>query len=171
MFCPKCGKKIDDEARFCGNCGNEIKGVVNLKNESADNSTQEKGSAKKTSNTFFSGAAGFLSMVVGILVGKYIGILGLILYVVAGGIGYVFGQVYSKSKKINKNVIEIICWSNVLTWLLPPLGLMTGFATWQFSETLVNRRRRYLTLSIIAIILSLGNGFWGAYNAINGITY
>ncbi|MCC9260912.1 MAG: zinc ribbon domain-containing protein, partial [Methanobrevibacter woesei] len=25
MFCPKCGKKIPDDAKFCKFCGNEIK--------------------------------------------------------------------------------------------------------------------------------------------------
>ncbi|MCW4051058.1 MAG: DUF4342 domain-containing protein [Candidatus Bathyarchaeota archaeon] len=27
MYCGKCGKEIDDEARYCPNCGTEIRGT------------------------------------------------------------------------------------------------------------------------------------------------
>ena len=33
MYCPRCGNEIADNARFCGNCGNQIKKVDNDSNE------------------------------------------------------------------------------------------------------------------------------------------
>lgn len=50
MTCTKCGKKLDDNASFCGSCGN--KQIINEQNESnqTDNSSNHKNSNKYNFN-------------------------------------------------------------------------------------------------------------------------
>ena len=36
MFCPKCGKKIDDEGKFCSNCGFKVE-TKNIEEEKKEN--------------------------------------------------------------------------------------------------------------------------------------
>ena len=51
MFCPKCGKKIDDEGKFCSNCGFKIEtqNIEEEKNkENKDEIITEDESVQKT---------------------------------------------------------------------------------------------------------------------------
>ena len=34
-FCPKCGEKLVDSARFCKNCGASLEGIPNLRQTTA----------------------------------------------------------------------------------------------------------------------------------------
>lgn len=46
MFCPKCGNKVEDNAVFCNNCGNnlqEVKNIVEEDNIVSQNTNIEKG--------------------------------------------------------------------------------------------------------------------------------
>ena len=46
MFCPKCGNKVEDNAVFCNNCGNnlqEVKNIVEEDNIVSENTNIEKG--------------------------------------------------------------------------------------------------------------------------------
>ncbi|MCM1008777.1 MAG: zinc-ribbon domain-containing protein [Ruminococcus flavefaciens] len=48
MFCPNCGKQIDDDAKFCEHCGAVIK-TSTISNEKSEQSgvTSKKVSVKK----------------------------------------------------------------------------------------------------------------------------
>ena len=52
MFCPKCGKKIDNEGKFCSNCGFKIETQHSEeekeKNENEDDIITEDESVQKT---------------------------------------------------------------------------------------------------------------------------
>jgi predicted amidophosphoribosyltransferase len=39
MFCPKCGKKVDDKGKFCSNCGFKIE-TQNIEEEKKDNNDE-----------------------------------------------------------------------------------------------------------------------------------
>ena len=48
MFCPKCGKENPDDARFCGNCGEDLSIIVeppSINNTSAENKKEEEKSS------------------------------------------------------------------------------------------------------------------------------
>jgi len=50
MFCPKCGKKIDDEGKFCSHCGFKIEtqNIEKEKKENEDEIITEDESVQKT---------------------------------------------------------------------------------------------------------------------------
>jgi len=50
MFCPKCGKKIGDEGKFCSNCGFKIEtqNIEEEKKEKKDEIITEDESVQKT---------------------------------------------------------------------------------------------------------------------------
>ncbi len=60
MYCRKCGKEIDDEAVFCTHCGCAV-------NDSKPNATSNVGSPEANKKTL------------GIVLGFFIGIIGLII--------------------------------------------------------------------------------------------
>ena len=47
MFCPKCGKKIDDAGKFCSNCGFKIE-TQNIEKENEDEIITEDETVQKT---------------------------------------------------------------------------------------------------------------------------
>ena len=42
MYCPNCGKEMNDNDKFCGNCGNNIAGGVNPSQNTSNNSFEEE---------------------------------------------------------------------------------------------------------------------------------
>jgi hypothetical protein len=93
MFCPKCGKEIDDSSKFCPYCGTEVRGeekehvkpeVVGAAGESTSSSSSASSSANgSTPNATHSAAwtLGLLSIIFSALsigeVGLILGIIGL----------------------------------------------------------------------------------------------
>ena len=82
-------------------------------------------------------------------------------------IGAWFPGWYLKRQKVSQTLISWIAWSNVLTWLLPPLGIITAVATLGFSDVKGVSRKTYMTLAIVAIVLAIINAIWGTMNALN----
>lgn len=49
-------------------------------------------------------------------------------------IGLLLPNWYMKRAKISTTLIKCVVWSNVLTWLIPPLGVFTGVSAIQFGN-------------------------------------
>jgi hypothetical protein len=79
----------------------------------------------------------------------------LFIYVFPGLIGLWFSRWYLKRKNVSQKLINRIAWSNTITWIIPPLGIITGVATIVFSRAPNVPRRKYMTLAIIAIALAV----------------
>ena len=73
MFCPKCGKQIDQKALYCSSCGTEVRFVPSTESERA------------TTNLPYSAmsVAGFITSIVSLFISLWgsIGIVGFILSV------------------------------------------------------------------------------------------
>lgn len=77
--------------------------------------------------------------------------------------GFAYGQWYLKKEHINEGWLSFLFWSNLLVWLLPPLGMFTGTATYVInSENNGEDRGKYIFLAWFGIVLSLVNGVMGA---------
>ncbi len=121
---------------------------------------KESKKLKSALNQTVSSIVTFVSIIGGFLIGKFLGLV-VFLFIGAYFAGQWFGKWYLKRKNVNITLIKWIVWSNVLTWLLPPLGIMTSLATLEFSNNFPNESKKYKTIAIIGIVASLLNALSG----------
>ena len=106
----------------------------------------------------------------GYLIVKILGPIFFFIFLIAVLIGLYFPGWYLKKTNVNKQLIKGIAWSNVITWFLPPLGLMVSIATFGFSYSeKVEDRQKYKKLAIVGFVLSILNSILGAVLTLLGI--
>ena len=75
-----------------------------------------------------------------------------------------FTYSYFKNRNINIFLASVFAWSNILAWFLPPLGIFTAVATLGIARNVEQEgKKRYKTLAVIGIVLSIINMAFGAY--------
>lgn len=158
MFCKDCGNKIEKDSKFCPSCGTELTIVAEIKNTQENFETRIESTDKKTS--VFNSIISVVFFIAAFAIGRFLGLV-VFLFIGAWSIGEWFPKWYMKREKVNASLIKWIVWSNVLTWLLPPLGVMTGFAALGFSNHFPNDTKKYKTVAIIGIVASLLNALSG----------
>ncbi len=144
MFCQKCGKEIKEGVKFCSSCGSKVEEISEVKKKNIPVKTEEK----KTNNSkvVIDQIITFVSIIMGFIIGKYLGLV-IFVFIFAWAIGQWFPKWYLKRKHVN--------------WLLPPLGVMTGFATLGFANDFSKDSKKYRTLSIISLVASFLNALSG----------
>lgn len=154
MFCKNCGAKTKEDSKFCQGCGIEIKYTHKIEEKDLEiiPKISTMGVVDKIVNIG--------SIIIGFVLGKFLG-LSIFIYIIPFFIGQWFPKWYLKRQKINIGLIKFIVWSNVVTWLLPPLGILTGFTTLGFSNYFPGEKKKYKILAIVGITLSLINSFIG----------
>ena len=157
MICQNCGNKIKEEAKFCSFCGADVKSVSETQKENPEVVAENKPSGAKT---VLDQIVIFGSIVVGFIIGKYLGLV-IFLFIFAFLISQWFPKWYLKRERINTSLVKWIVWSNVLTWLLPPLGVMTGFAALEFGNHFPGDKKKYKTIAIVGIVASFLNTLSG----------
>jgi|GEM_PF-1842155 uncharacterized membrane protein len=160
MYCKNCGKKLNETASFCSGCGTKIadenKSVSKENLSSANTKTEKISTSSSTVNQIIS----IVSVIGAFIVGRFLGLITFV-FLFAILIGQWFPKWYIKKKKVNYSLVNWIAWSNVLTWLLPPLGILTGVATFEFSNLIEQTNKKYKSLAIISIVLSVVNAIFG----------
>ncbi|MGB8816279.1 MAG: hypothetical protein WCC74_03575 [Minisyncoccia bacterium] len=153
MNCEKCKNPLPLNTKICPSCGTEVK-VNTSKNEVANDIIIEgkKVNDKKT----FDQVVSFCALFFGFIIAKYIG-AGFLFFLGGGILGQWFPKWYLKRNKININLVKWIVWSNVITWLFPIIGIITGFAALEFGNHFPNDRKKYKTIAVIGIVASLLN--------------
>ena len=149
MTCSHCSKDIPTESQFCKYCGHAVK--VN-----ASAGMKEV----KTASSPLDVTVKVVGAIIGFALGKFLGLV-IFLFIGAFVIGQWFPTWYLKRERINVNVVKWSVWSNVATWFLPPLGILTGFAALEFSNHFPGERKKYKTLAIFGIVASLINATIG----------
>lgn len=115
---------------------------------------------KKETKREIGSVIGVIVFLLSFIIGYYLGIVYFLL-IALGYLGYLFSGWYIKRKKVSSTVINIICWSNIITWFLPILGISTSIASLRFAKFMNNKT--YLILGIFGISLSVINGILGIY--------
>jgi len=111
-----------------------------------------------------------ISFFLGYLIVKILGPIILFVFLIAVLIGIYFPDWYLKRTNVNKSFIKGIAWSNVISWFLPPLGLMVSIATLSFSYSQkVEDTQKYKKLAIVGLTLSIINSILGAALTILGV--
>lgn len=157
MFCQNCGNTTKEGAKFCSSCGTEAKTISEKQSENVVAPEEKKPTGTKT---VLDQVVTFASIVIGFIIGKYLGLV-VFLFIFAWLIGQWFPKWYLKRGHANITLVKWIVWSNVLTWLLPPLGMMTGFAALEFANHFPGDSKKYKTIAIIALAASFLNALSG----------
>jgi hypothetical protein len=161
MFCENCGNKITKDSKFCPSCGIDLQKPIIIKDSKENIETTVVKEDKKTS--IFNSIISIISILffIGAFVfGRFLGLTAF-LFIGAWALGEWFPKWYMKRKKINITLVKWIVWSNILTWLLPPLGVMTGFAALEFANYFPVDSKKYKTIAIITLIVSFLNALGG----------
>lgn len=111
-------------------------------------------------NGAFNTIISVLSFIAAYAIGRFLGLVVLI-FIGAWAIGGWFPKWYMQREKVNGTLVKWIVWSNSVTWLLPPLGVMTSFSALGFSDYFPSDTRKYKTIAIIGLAASLLNAFSG----------
>ena len=118
--------------------------------------------------SFWSGSA-FLIPLAALVFSNYIartlGILGVALLWGPLLLALWLSSWYAKRKNPSARLMTRLAWSNVVTWLFPPLGLFTATATLGLSSAPGASPRKYRVLGIVGLALTIINGLSGAYLA------
>lgn len=157
MYCHNCGNLIEKEFSFCKTCGAKATLTVEKQLENQVSSRDQKPANTKV---VLDQVVKFVSIVVGFIIGKYLGLI-LFLFLFAFLIGQWFPKWYLKRERVNVSLVKWIVWSNLFTWILPPLGVMTGFAALEFGNHFPSDRKKFKTIAILAIVASLLNALGG----------
>lgn len=115
---------------------------------------------------------GIIAFIIAFALFRYLGFVGLI-FIAVYFLGDRFSKWYIKRNQANEwgslSLPKWIAWSNLITWLLPPLGILTATITYNFS-TLINtkNKNKFKVLAIIGYALALMNALWGVMQRLSG---
>lgn len=103
----------------------------------------------------------WVPFVIGGALFKFIGYDGLILVIIVAAY-YLGGWVakwYFRRKAINEKVVSFVSWINLVTWVLPPLGIFTASLTHGFYvQSKPKSNKKYRNLALVGAVLSILNG-------------
>ena len=162
MFCKNCRKKLNETAIFCSGCGVKLADKSkDISNENLSLAQERTGKTSNPSSTSTVNQIISIASIIGaFIIGRFLGLVTFI-FLFAILIGQWFPMWYIKKKTINYSLVNWIAWSNVLTWLLPPFGILTGVATFEFSSLIEQKNKKYKLLAIISVALSVLNAVVG----------
>ncbi len=160
MFCNQCGKEIREEIKFCPYCGEKINYKIVNVDDNKEIKKEQSNNKRSNSWVLLEKVASVIAIIIGFILGKLLGLV-IFLFLFAYLIGSWFPNWYLKRSKVNYKFIKFIVWSNVLTWLLPPLGILTSISTFKFSNLIKEENKKYKNLALIGIILSIINAILG----------
>jgi hypothetical protein len=104
---------------------------------------------------------GILAFIVTFILFRYLGLVGL-LFLGAYYLGDWITKWYCKRKTVNEKVLSLVSWSNVVSWLLPPIGVFTASMAYGFSvNSKSESSKKYRNLAIIGAVLSIVNAAIG----------
>jgi hypothetical protein len=158
MYCQNCGNKIKDENKFCSSCGADLSKSVAMKN--TQESTETLTTAPDKTTSVFNTIVSVVFFIAAFAIGRFLGLV-VFLFIGAWALGEWFPKWYMKREKVNMTLVKWIVWSNTLTWLLPPLGVLTGFAALKFGDYFPSENKKYKTIAVIALIASVLNAISG----------
>lgn len=156
MYCENCGNKTNPGSKFCSSCGADLIKPTENTQENIKVATIKP--EQKTN--IFGSIISIIFFIVAFVIGRFLGLV-TFLFIGAWALGEWFPKWYMKREKVNMSLIKWIVWSNVLTWLLPPLGILTGFAALKFADYFPSENKKYKVIAIIALVASILNAISG----------
>jgi len=154
--------------------------LVDTRQNEQENPTEERKGCLNTLATKAGAAVGALGALIVVLpwlaVRTFFGsdgsevLFALVGAAVALGIGYWLGGFFFRrfvSKRLdNISLKRSILWSNLIAWLIPPIGIMSARASHLLLSQQSTRQLAFRILIGLSVILSVFNGVYGALHAL-----
>jgi hypothetical protein len=163
MYCINCGSKLQKKSKYCNSCGAKIsrKEKLNLREKEDIQIDKPK---KKLLNIIVSYMGFIVGLIVSYLLIRFLGLIAGLILIILFILGFSFPGWYLRKRSPSEKIINFIIWSNILTWLLPPIGLFTSVASLGFiSHFEKPAKTRALVLGLVGLILTIINSIVGAY--------
>jgi len=156
MFCNKCGEKNVKNALFCKYCGAPIKG-----SDIASKITTISQPAVNKSEDIWVKVLGWGATFIGMAAGKFLG-LAIFVLIIPAWLGYYLINWYMKRDNQSSWILNLLVWSNLLTWIFPVAGYFTAVASITLSSRIEsNLKQKAKILGWICLIFSLINSISG----------
>lgn len=162
MYCSKCGKKIDDDSKFCEYCGEETQ-TNDFPKQDKESNKDELDKPKKSCWIQF---LGIIVAIIAFALGRFLGLTFSVLLIPVL-LGWYLASWYSKRFEKENGVTKFIAWINTASWFIPAIGFFTSLASINFSYKYGQKDKKYFVLGIIGLVLSLINALIGAVMAMN----
>lgn len=81
----------------------------------------------------------------------------LVILIIPFLIGGYLAKFWLKRWEINPSIIKYVAYSNLLSWIIPIIGLFTAGFILGFEKTTIQLPKKYRILAIIGLILAFGN--------------
>lgn len=171
-FCTNCGKELSKNASYCANCGKSVGSdsiakssiieLVKPKISSPDNKepVPERSTARKVLGFIAALFVYGLARAAGTALGGSFGLL-ILLALVLGWLASKLANRYIKKGKIKRNVLKLWAWSNLITWLIPVVGIFTAVFTLKIFMNMRHKEKLFQVLAIIglcALVINAGVG-------------
>lgn len=181
-YCNNCGKKVTPTAEFCGSCGGKVSGEEKRITGKTDKSKVEfyteeefkellEGKKKKKTGGLQNALEKSLSWVAGIaayLIGRFLGLIVLMVIFIPAGIGAWLANYYMKSKQKFNDKVKYFMYLNFVSWLFPIAGFFTSFATITMGGRIKDKKtsRNWQTIGWVALTASFFNSLVGYLQAL-----
>lgn len=94
------------------------------------------------------------------LTGSYVAVFALLIPLLVGSW---IGKYYLNKKNIKTGFVKFVLWSNIITWVIPLVAMLTIGASIQFNSKNKNKDKiKYLIIIVISFILTYINSIIGA---------
>lgn len=128
---------------------------MSVKTHTVEPKTTEPAKKKKSMRERI---AGLGAWVVGGVIGYALG-LAVFILLIGVVIGNWFPSWYVKRNK-STTLPNFIAWANVISWLIPIVGVTTATMTYRFTQYIEpEHKMKYRILATIAAVLAVGNAF------------
>ncbi|MCP6718812.1 MAG: hypothetical protein KJI71_01090 [Patescibacteria group bacterium] len=114
----------------------------------------------ETKKSILSVVAPITAFIIAYALARYLGLV-FLLFLLTGYAGHWFANWYSKRENQSYKLKNVICWSNVVTWISPVVGVGMGIMAYGFGKT--ENNKKYRNLGIFGLTLSIVNGLLGVY--------
>lgn len=110
---------------------------------------------------------GILAFIVAFVLFRFLGLVGLF-FLAAYFIGIWISNWIIKKGNVDGKLAKWLAWSNVVTWFIPLVGILTVAASYNFSNTKTVNKQTYRNLALLGLLLTLINAIWGTLQRLNG---
>jgi len=160
MYCTHCGHKQEVVAKYCSSCGKAISKdnllTTHTGSDSIKNSKASIGARRDTGMIIVG-----CTLIISFLFGRFLGLVGIIILFVPGALGWWLATLYSKKNEGANSFINFICWANLLTWIIPPVGAFTVGFSLSLSGIYGKTSKKYIILGLIGMAASIINAIIG----------
>ena len=80
-------------------------------------------------------------------------------------LGWIAGRILANRVDCDSTIVQVINWSQMVTWVFPPVGIFLGVASYEMAEASPRHGLRMKMLGVIGGLAAFLHGVVGLYQA------